>query len=300
MRKLIFPSGSVSPTIDYSNLAEPAQRGGSAHGGKIFVKQYKALALAAAVFGSLTGAGSAAAQSEAVAVSGAQTVAASSAQVMAGSTSSGAMLDDTGGELDATPMNGFGIGLKLGVAGMGAGELQLDAMGEDVMGRVGTRRGMYVSLPIHVGGDGFGWVFEPFLAKASLSHQVTDSSGFVSGNSDSDLMAYGMYTGPSVNIQVVRPLYLGIGAGIKLAYVTSPSFEYAGDAYGRVPLSATYYLANQVALVAELGLGYGVSAYLNKPQPVVDSVTRTVENEGGDIQFGKALAWDCSIGVRLP
>jgi len=257
--------------------------------------KYGKLAVASALFGALVGAAPTEAHAQArdaVALSGAQALSVPPAP-------STAMQDDTGGERDATPMAGIGVGFKLGMAGMSEGSFDVKAGGKTYPGRVDARRGLHLALPIELGGNGFGWSFEPYLSKASVTRTVTDVSGQPSGEEEANLMAYGMYTGPAVHIHVMQPLYLGVGVGIKGAYVSSNDFRYGFDAYGRVPLSATYYVLNDLALVAEVGVGYGVSAYVNKPVPVVNVQGRTVDVES-DAQFGKSFAWDCSIGVRLP
>ncbi len=229
-----------------------------------------------------------------VAASGAQALSAPPAPGLSSSQNS----DDVR-KRDKTPMGVAGVGLKVGVAGMGVGKLSITRDGETYSSRVDARRGLQLSLPIDVGGGGFGWRFEPYMAFASVGVSRTTSAGIQPGE-QTNLTAYGMYTGPVVNIHVMQPLYLGIGAGLKAAYVSSNAFDLAVDAYVRAPVSATYYLTNTVALVAELGFGYGASVYWNKPTVVVDPVTRVASNKNEDPQAGKAYLWDCSVGVRLP
>jgi hypothetical protein len=197
-------------------------------------------------------------------------------------------------------MSSLGVGFKLGVAGMGTGTLQFQSNGKSYPGRIESRRGVYLAVPLQVGGEGFGWTFEPYYSRASVGTTTLDASGRPNGSVDSDLSAYGLYTGPSVNIHVLRTLYLGIGAGLKAAYVSSKGFNYGVDTYGRVPVSATYYVSNQVALVAELGLGYGISAYVSDKRTVVDPVTKRSSKVDSNALYGKSLTWDCTIGVRLP
>ncbi|MET0285805.1 MAG: hypothetical protein ABW352_15095 [Polyangiales bacterium] len=247
-------------------------------------------------FGSLCGfASEASAQARGVvAASGAQALSAPPAPMLGSSQQS----DDVK-KRDKNPMGVAGIGVKVGVAGMGEGKLSISRDGETYTSRVEARRGLQLSLPIDVGGDGFGWRFEPYLSFANVNVARTTSAGVQPGE-QANLTAYGMYTGPTVNIHIVQPLYLGIGAGLKAAYVQSNAFDLAVDAYLRAPVSATYYVNNSVALVAELGFGYGASVYFNKPVAVVDPVTRVVSNRNEDPQAGKAFLWDCSIGVRLP
>jgi hypothetical protein len=237
---------------------------------------------------------------QAVAISGAPAAMSSSARPVE---------DDSSTLRDPTPMGRASIGINVGMAGSGVGKYTLEVEGMSVPGKVSSRQGLYLALPIHVGGDGFGWTFSPFLSRSTIAHNVKDSSGNVLGSEDAALTAYGLYTGPVVNIQVTQPLYLGIGAGLKLAYISNKTFEYAADAYARVPISATYYVTDQLAVVAETGFGYGVSAFVDKPNVVgVDETAalngtvgfEDVRNTNDDPQFGKAFAWDFSVGVRLP
>lgn len=193
------------------------------------------------------------------------------------------------------PMGWAGIGIKVGVAGVGAGKLTV--MGHE--GRTEGRTGVHVALPINLGGDGFGWTLEPFFSQSSVGHAVKDNTGNVVGAESVGLQALGIYTGPTINFHVMDPLYVGFGMGLKGAYLLNNSFEYAADVYGRVPVHATYYLSPKLALVAELGFGYGASVYGDKPRVVVDSA-RNSRNVRDDPQFGVAYTWDATVGVRLP
>jgi len=261
------------------------------------------LTLAAAVFGALAGSptGSAGAQaSQALAASSAYALSAPPPPAGDGLAAASASQDDTGGERDPTPMSSLGIGFKLGVAGMGTGTLQFQSKGKSYPGRIESRRGVYLAVPLQVGGQGLGWMFEPYYSRASVGTLTLDASGRPNGSVDSNTSAYGLYTGPTVNVHVVRSLYVGIGAGVKTAYVSSSGFNYGFDVYGRVPVSATYYLTDQVALVAELGLGYGLSAYFSDKRTVVDPVTKRSAKVDSNALYGKSFTWDCTIGVRLP
>lgn len=202
---------------------------------------------------------------------------------------------DAADKAERDPMGWAGIGLKVGVSGVGAGKLTV--MGQE--GRTEARTGVHVALPINLGGDGFGWTFEPFFGQSSVGHAVKDNVGNVVGAESVGLQALGIYTGPTINIHVMDPLYVGFGVGLKGAYLLNNSFEYAADVYGRVPVHATYYLSRKFALVAEVGFGYGASVYGDKTRVVVDS-TGTARNATDDPQFGVAYTWDATIGVRLP
>jgi hypothetical protein len=204
--------------------------------------------------------------------------------------------DDGDSERDRHPMGWAGIGLKVGTAGISAGKLTV--MGQE--GRTQARLGLQVALPITLGGDGFGWNFEPYYMQSQIGHDAKSELGAVIGSEDVALHALGMYMGPTANFQATRSLYLGFGVGIKGAYLVNRSFDYAVDLYGRVPLHATYYVTRSVALTAEVGFGYGASAFADKPRMMIDSTTRSLKNVKDDPLFGLAYTWDATIGMRLP
>ena len=204
--------------------------------------------------------------------------------------------DDVDAERDRHPMGWAGIGVKVGTAGMGAGKLTV--MGQE--GRTQARLGVHVALPITLGGDGFGWNIEPYFMQSSIEHGVKNQSGNVIGSENVALSALGLYTGPSATFQATRALYVGFGLGIKGAYLFNDGFDYAVDLYGRVPVHATYYLTRSIAMTAEVGFGYGASAFADKPRVTVDPVSRQAKNVKDDPLFGLAYTWDATIGIRLP
>lgn len=167
------------------------------------------------------------------------------------------------------PMGWFGIGLKLGLGGVGESEFEIS----NVTVKTDSRSGFQLAVPINLGGDGFGWIFEPYL------------------NLDSDVTAAGLYLGPTFNIHIMDPLYVGFGLGLKFASLSGDGFDAGVDIGGRIPITATYYLLNDIGLLAELGLGYTASGFKPKEIP------------GGpepELNFGSAFAWDFSVGVRWP
>lgn len=204
--------------------------------------------------------------------------------------------DDADAERDRHPMGWAGVGVKVGAAGMSAGKLTV--MGQE--GRTQSRVGAYVAVPIMLGGDGFGWNFEPYFMQSSIAHGVKNESGNVVSSENVALHALGMFTGPTGNFQATRSLYVGFGVGIKGAYVLNNGFDYAVDLYGRVPVNATYYITRSIAMTAEVGFGYGASVFADKPRVTVDPVSRTAKNVKDDPLFGLAYTWDATIGIRLP
>lgn len=225
-----------------------------------------------------------------------------SAQEASSAAAAEAQKEDGGAQEEAKrhPMGWAGIGLKLGVAGVGSGSFEMNnpiydpsGMASDVgvdpapgycptdspKCRVETnsRTGFQLTLAITLGGDGFGWDIDPYM-------------NFASG-----AMAAGFYTGPKFDIHIIDPLYIGFGFGLKAAYVMTDDFDYAADLYGRVPIRGTYYLKNDLGIVAELGFGYGYSGYVALPQTLANG-----EETDTDIQFGSAMTWDFQVGTRWP
>lgn len=198
------------------------------------------------------------------------------------------------------PMASAGIGVKLGFAGIVASRLQVEREGRRYVSDVDARTGLHLALPIHLGGEGFGWTIEPYLSRSRIGRAVKDATGMANGSEDVELTALGAYTGPVVNLHLAEPFYLGVGFGARAAYVASDAFALGVDIYGRAPISATYYLAPQFALVAEVGLGYGGSIFAHKSRVVVDPTTNRSKSVTDDPLFGRALSWDFSVGVRLP
>jgi hypothetical protein len=220
-------------------------------------------ALLAGLTGLLAGTGSPASAQEAPAE-----------QQLALSTADNARADEDD-ERKKKPMGWVGIGLKLGAGGVGGSELEFGGATIGGITTPGTtvstdaRAGFQLSVPINLGGDGFGWMIEPYL------------------NFD-NVRATGLYTGPTINFHIIDPLYLGVGFGVKFAYLSADALDTGVDIGGRVPITGTYYIHPDLGLIAELGLGYTASGYAFNV-PGMDEIT-----------FGSAFAWDFSVGARWP
>lgn len=261
----------------------------------------KGLGLALAVWGCL---GLSASGAEAQARSG---VAASGAQALAQPVAPPSLLQEDDGleEVDPDPMGVVSIGVRVGLSNIAASDMTTS----NVSTKVANRRGLHLAVPLSFGGSGFNWTLEPFLSKSTVTTSTEASlnsngvtGGFAAAAEGVDVTAYGVYTGPGGQIQLIRPLYLGIGLGLRAAYVSGPAFEVAADGGVRMPVSLTYYPHEHIGLVAEFGLGYGVSLF--KTDGVASADVAGLVQEEQEIEdgwsFGHALAWDCSFGVRLP
>ena len=202
-------------------------------------------------------------------------------------------------------MNGYAFGLQLGIAHVGTGDVrnptyvqtssmipssQLEAAGLigegctilDRRCRTEARRGVQLAFPIQVGGPIVGFRLEPYLTLARAAK------------------AYGIYMGPTFDFQVMRPLYLGFGFGLKAAWVKDDDWKYAADIYGRLPMRVTYYILDGLALVLEFGIGVGASGYVRELRDIIDPRTGRRIARSTDMTFGFGRTWDLTLGFRFP
>ncbi len=188
-------------------------------------------------------------------------------------------------EASKDPMGWIGIGVKVGYAFVGSSDIDVSASTLGLAPTVGDmqvdytktfstprRSGLLVSIPINLGGDGFGWIVEPYFHLASYK-------------------ATGLYTGPTINLHLADPLYLGFGFGFKGALLRANELDFGIDLGGRVPFTLHYYLANDLGLIAEAGIGYTATGLSLKP---------VAGTEAGGTSFGGAVSWDFALGLRFP
>ena len=204
-------------------------------------------------------------------------------------------------------MNSYSFGVMLGMAKIGAGKVnnpyytpelvqaasvltatqraQLEGRGCSPLEktcRTRSRFGFQLSLPIQLGGEGVSFRLEPTF-------------GFADG-----AQSYGLYFGPAFNFHVYQNLYLGFGLGVKGGWLKADDWRYAGDVFGRIPLTATYYLIDDLALVIDFGFGIGVSGYYTDRVVRDPRTNRPIAKKAPDATFGVAGTWDLSFGLRFP
>jgi hypothetical protein len=204
------------------------------------------------------------------------------------------------------PMGMFAIGLKFGTAHVRSGTIEnptyisgADQLPEDQLEQYGltsargcdpvdrrcrtaARRGYYLAIPIQLGGTGVGFRVEPTVSWGDT------------------FAAYGAYAGPTFEFHIAEPFYLGFGFGLKAAYVLPDQWEYAVDVYGRIPVWATLYLTDGLALVGEFAFGAGASGYVSELRNVYNPIDMQALGSRRDITFGFGRTWDVSIGLRFP
>lgn len=198
------------------------------------------------------------------------------------------------------PMAWLGIGVKVGIASNGEGEIDnptfIDALpagpGNKRKLTIDSRTGWHLAVPVNLGGDGIGLLLEPSLTFASIEGASTTTGK----KKDYGVTVISGYLGPNLNLHPIDPLYIGVGAGLKVGYATSDIYDFGLDIFGRVPITATFYVIEDLALVAEFAFGYGVTGYAAKEY--VSTATAKVEKP--DLEFAPVSSWDLTIGVRFP
>jgi len=191
-------------------------------------------------------------------------------------------------EEEKDPMAGIGIGLKLGYLNYGKGSFEATVSGTKIKTNIASRDGLTVSIPINLGGSGFGWLFEPYLGATS------------------QIKSIGLITGPTIVFHLVDPLYLGVGIDLRVGWLLSSGIDMGADLYGRIPITATYYVIPDLGIVAELGIGYGATGIKYKDMPAIDPTTGfpILDSNGQPkkLPFGLGTSYqiDFSLGVRWP
>jgi hypothetical protein len=190
---------------------------------------------------------------------------------------------------DEGRMAWFGLGVEIGYqhfsdASFDSGE---DPAVDAIIGGIPERDNTTLTFTLDLGGDGLGLQLAPYYAKGEIR--------------DTDLTTVGVFVGG-----MLRPhfgsVYPHVGVGLQAGYMSADIITYGLDLYARVPLGVTFYPVSNLALVAELGLGWGMTGVQYPTQELeVDtgqgiSVTAT----SPDLEFGTTTLYDLSIGLRFP
>ena len=80
-------------------------------------------------------------------------------------------------------------------------------------------------------------------------------------------------------------LYPSIGFGVKLGYMVSDGIDYGLEIIGRIPVGITYYVLEDLGIVAEFGIGSATLAYTGY---------------GNDFGASIGLYIDFLVGIRWP
>jgi hypothetical protein len=194
---------------------------------------------------------------------------------------------------DTDPMGFIGLGLKIGYLHFGnATYPSVDMTVTSQLGEtqvvenrgVPSRGGFLLSIPVNIGGSGFGWIFDPYIGFGKIG-------------------SYGLFTGPAISIQLSNKLYLGLGFGIRVGIITAKYIDDIKtkkgiDLYGRIPIDVIFYPTQDLGLFLEFGLGYGATGF--QPEYSQKTVTQGVSAPKLDLRFGDTYQIDFAIGVRVP
>jgi len=196
---------------------------------------------------------------------------------------------------DDDPMGGVGLGLKAGYLFFGETEYEQVVpvtlppdISSQLQKRVQPSRGApTVGLELFLGnGLGFAWDSEVYL--------MFDDSLVIGG-----------FMGPAFRFHIKR-LYVSLGAGLRVGYLTDDSLDAGLDLYGRIPISLTYYVSDGLGLMFEFGFGWGGTGVKFKEAPVVPGLSPEQQAQFDalasdfNFQFAKTGTFDGAIGLRFP
>jgi len=139
-----------------------------------------------------------------------------------------------------------------------------------------SRHSLIVSLSFDFGGDGLGWELAPYYA-----NENGDVSMHVLGIHSA--IVYRWHSGY---------WYPHLGIGTKGGYIFGDQIDGGMEFYGRIPIGFSYYFIDSLALLCELGLGYGITGI----DPTSDSTTFFFE----DFKIGHGFYMDLLVGFRFP
>lgn len=186
-------------------------------------------------------------------------------------------------------MGWAGIGFEIGYQHFSDASFDTggDPATEAIIGGIPERNNRTLALTLDLGGDGLGLQLSPYYATGEIRN--------------TDLTTIGVFVGG-----MLRPrfgsVYPHVGVGLQAGYMSADIITYGLDLYARVPIGITFYPVSNLALVAELGLGWGMTGVQYPTQELeVDtgqgiSVTAT----SPDLEFGTTTLYDLSIGLRFP
>lgn len=168
--------------------------------------------------------------------------------------------------------NGFTLAPKLGYAWYAETSAISDLKTDD-------RHSFNLQLDLDFGGVGAGFDLAPYFAYEEGEESGTEG-----------IKALGLYAGFAYRMEFGN-WYPYVGFGAKIGYGFADGVDHLAEIYGRVPIGCTYYLLDDLGVLLELGLGYGVTG---------------LQLSGGgvgapdDFQMGHGFYLDLMAGVRWP
>lgn len=211
--------------------------------------------------------------------------------------------DEEHEERNDDPMGSFGFGVTAGYLYYGQIDYQYLVptnivpgvdLGQVVIPRTQpSRRLPTLNFQLYLGdGFGFAWDFEGYLA---FDHGLASGGG---------------YFGPAFRFHIKR-MYFSVGIGPRVGVLRDSTLAAGVDLYGRVPITLTYYLANKLALVFQIGFGWGGTGIKERqPTLALDSVPpelrpqvqQSVDEWFSSVGYswGRTATFDLSGGFRFP
>ncbi|RJO71742.1 MAG: hypothetical protein C4523_03905 [Myxococcales bacterium] len=138
-------------------------------------------------------------------------------------------------------------------------------------GKVAKRNALSLFVDFDFGGEGAGF-------DLAFNYNLEDPE---LGNK---MHALGAYLGFAYRLHF-GDWYPYFGIGLRGAYLMADWIDQGAEIYGRIPIGVTYYILEDLGLVLELGLGYGITG---------------ISAPGVSFDIGHGFALDVMAGIRWP
>jgi hypothetical protein len=171
------------------------------------------------------------------------------------------------GTARADDIGGFGFVPRFGTANYFSTTALTDTPGTV------ARHNFQIELGLDFGGKGFHFELTPY-------YLAPDFNG-------SGLQGAGLGIGFLGRFGLIDRLYMSIGFSWRSAVLFgSSAYGLGAESYTRLPIEFTYYVIDELGIVAQISPGYGVSGAVN-----------VINDEFG---IGRGWLLDWGVGIRVP
>lgn len=152
------------------------------------------------------------------------------------------------------PFAWFSVAPEVGLAIYPAADMTI----QGIQLTINRRIGFVGKLHLDLGGAGLSVDLAPLIeAEGSGSFKLDGSQG-IGGGMGGDYVGFGGELSILYKFRA-KSFFPHIGIGFHGTYLTSDALEYGSELFGRIPIGFTWYMAENIGLVFELGVMYGVT-----------------------------------------
>jgi hypothetical protein len=143
---------------------------------------------------------------------------------------------------------------------------------------INRRLGFVGKLHLDLGGAGLSVDLAPVIAAEGAGGFKLDAGEGVGGGLGGDYVAFGGELTLLYKFRA-KTFFPHIGIGFHGTYLTSDALEYGSELFGRIPLGFTWYMGENIGLVFEVGIMYGVTGIRWK---FTDAMKQELQSELAD------------------